>query len=103
MRGLIEWSEGHPSRGRKIVMFPTVLMFIIITTVLFGAAIYGIGMAEMTTTLYITLVGLMAAIYGFYTGTTSDKSAKLADKAADIMMKKLDETAKAAENETTKD
>jgi hypothetical protein len=92
MKGLIEWTEGEVSRGRKVVLFSTILVFLLITIGLFGGAIYGLSMSDMVPGLYVTLVTLMIAIYGFYTGTASDKSAKLADKAADIMLKKLEET-----------
>jgi len=87
----IEWTEGDIARGRKVVLFSTVIVFLIITVTLFAAAVYGLKMAAITTSLYVTLVGLMAAIYSFYTSTSSDKSSKLADQAADVMMKKLKE------------
>ena len=88
-RGFIEWTEGNTSRGRKVVLFSTIGVFLAITLALFGAGIYGLTMSASITTLYVTLVGLMAAIYGFYTGTSSDKTAKLADKAAEIMLARM--------------
>lgn len=89
MKGLIEWSEGDSARGRKLVLLSTVFVFLFITTVLFTGAIYGLEMSPMIQGLYVTLVTLMIAIYGFYTGTASDKTGAMADKAADIMMGKL--------------
>lgn len=103
MRKFIEWTEGDKSRGRKVVLFSTVMTFLIITLVLFGAAIWGVIIAEATTTLYMTLVSLMVAIYGFYTGTSSKKPSVLADKTAEIIIKKLDEAAKAEEEVSKKD
>jgi len=94
MKKLIEWTESDPSRGRKIVLFSSVYVFLFITVAIFTGAMWGLQFSPDTTTFYITLVGLMASIYGFYTGTSSDKSSKLADKAADIMMKKLQEVDK---------
>ena len=91
MKKIIEWAELNPTRGRKIVLFSTVSVFLITTIILFGVAIYGHTMSPTITTLYVTFVGLMSAIYGFYTGTSSDKSGKLADKAADIIMTKLND------------
>ena len=92
----IEWSEADPARGRKVVLFSTVFVFLLVTIALFAAAMWGLKMSAVVTSLYMTFVGLMAAIYGFYTGTSSDKAAKLADKASDIMLKKLDKIAKSA-------
>jgi len=89
MKKFIEWTESEKSRARKVVLFASIGVFLFITIVIFGAAVYGVTMAPNITTLYITFVGLMSAIYGFFTGTSSDKSGALADKAADIMMNKL--------------
>ncbi len=88
----IEWTEGEVSRGRKVVLFSTVGVFLSITLVLFTGAISGVVLSTGTTTLYVTLVGLMAAIYGFYTGTNakSDSSLTVVDKASEIMIEKLD-------------
>lgn len=91
MKGFMEWLEGDISRGRRVVLMGTIFVFLLITLGLFSAAIYGLKMAAMTTSLYVTLVGLVSIIFGFYTGTSSDKSSKLADQAADVMMKKLKE------------
>jgi len=90
-RSFIEWTEKDKSRGRKVVLFLTVFVFLLITIGVFVAAIYGVKMATAITSLYVTLVGLMVSIYGFYTGTSSDKSEEVADKAADILMKKMGE------------
>lgn len=94
MKKLIEWTEANPSRGRKVVLFSTVFVFLFVTVGIFGVAAFGIAMSAVIETFYITFVGLMVAIYGFYTGTSSDKSTALADKAADLMMKKLEEVEK---------
>jgi positive regulator of sigma E activity len=99
-KSFIEWTEGDISRGRKVVLFSTVFIFLLITLGLFVSAIWGFKMATITTSLYVTLVGLMAAIYGFYTSTSSDKSNKLADQAADVMMKKLKEIQEKSVEET---
>jgi len=89
VKKLIEWTEADSSRGRKVVLFSTVFVFLFITIALFGAAIWGVKIASMMPSLYVTLVGLMAAVYGFYTSTSSDKSSKLADMAAESMMDKI--------------
>ena len=91
MKGFMEWLEGDIARGRKVVLMSTILVFLLITIGLFVGAIYGLNMSAMTTSLYVTLVGLVSVIYAFYTSTSSDKSLKLADQAADVMMKKLKE------------
>lgn len=91
MKKLIEWLEGDPARGRKFVLIITVFVFLFVTI---GIVAYGMidptKLSEKLTTVYMIFTGLMASIYGFYTGTSADKSSKLADKAADLMMKKLD-------------
>ena len=87
----IEWTEGDIARGRKVVLFSTVFIFLLITVILFGGAIYGLVMFSSIESLYLILVGFMSSIYAFYTSTSSVKSSKLADQAADIMMKKLKE------------
>lgn len=94
-KDFIEWTEGDPARGRKVVLFSTVIAFLIITVFLFAyPVIVNTPVVQGIDMLYFALVGLMASIYGFYTGTSSDKSNKVADKAADIMIKKMDEISK---------
>jgi hypothetical protein len=99
MKKFMEWLEGDISRGRRVVLMSTILVFLLITIGIFGAAAWGVKMSTMIPSLYVTLVGLIAAIYGFYTGTSSDKSAKLADKAADIMLKNIEKMQKKAAEE----
>jgi hypothetical protein len=89
MRDFIEWLEGDIARGRKVVLMSTIFVFLLITLGIFGAGIYGLEMSSALPGLYVTLVTLIMGIYGFYTGTSSDKSTKLADKAEDIMIEKL--------------
>ena len=89
LKNFIEWAEKDISRGRKVVLLSTIFVFLLITLVLFTVAAFGIEMSTITVTLYVTFVGLVSVVYGFYTGTSSDKSNKLADQAADIMMDKL--------------
>jgi hypothetical protein len=89
LKEFIEWTEKEKSRARKVVLFASIGVFLAVTIAIFGAAVYGVVMSDIITTLYITFVGLMSAIYGFFTGTSSDKSIDLADKAADIMIEKL--------------
>lgn len=90
-RKIIEWTEGDALRARKFVLFMTVFVFLLITISVFGAGLYGLPINEAITTLYITLVGLMVSIYGFYTGTnaSSDSSNPVIDKATDLIMDKL--------------
>jgi len=86
----IEWSEGDVSRGRKVVLFSTVCVYLFIVLMLFiSGLIWPTIITASITNIFMIVTGLMASIYGFYTGTSSDKSSKLADKAADIMMDKL--------------
>lgn len=88
----IEWSEGNISRGRKIVLFSTVFVYLFIVLLLFiSGLIWSTIITTQIVNIFMIITGLMASIYAFYTGTSSDKSSKLADKAADIMMKKLNQ------------
>ncbi len=89
MKKFIEWTEKNISRSRKVVLFTSISVFLFITLIIFVSAVFGVTMSESITTLYITFVGLMSAIYGFFTGTSSDKSKELSDKATDIMIQKL--------------
>jgi len=90
MEKFIEWLEKDPARTRKVVLLSTVFVFLIITVLLFGVSFFGIAIQNNIVTIFGTLAAFMVGIYGFFTGTSSDKTAKLADKAADIMMEKLD-------------
>lgn len=85
----IEWTEGDKARGRKVVLFSTITTFLLITVGLFTSAMLGVVISDAVVTLYITLVGLLSVVYGFYTGTSSDKSEAVANKAADIMLEKM--------------
>lgn len=89
MKKFIEWLELNPSRARKVVLLMTVAVFLVITICVFGAPLFGVVISNNMVTLYGTLAAFMVGIYGFFTGTSSDKSSELADKAADIMMEKL--------------
>jgi len=86
------WLEKDKARARKVVLMGTIFVFLLITIGIFSCAAVGLTMSPQITALYTTLVALIIGVYGFYTGTSSDKTAKLADKAADIMMDKLDKT-----------
>ena len=90
MEKFIEWLEKDSARTRKVVLLSTVFVFLIITVLLFGVSFFGIAIQNNIVTIFGTLSAFMVGIYGFFTGTSSDKTAKLADKAADIMMEKLD-------------
>ncbi len=96
----INWLEEDPARTRKVVLLSTVFVFLVITISVFTASFFGVIIQPSIVTIFGTLAAFMVGIYGFFTGTSSDKSAALADKAADIMMgnlKKIDkkETKKA--------
>jgi len=87
----IEWSEGNVTRGRKVVLFSTVFVYLLVVLLLFiSGLIWPTIITPAITNIFMIVTGLMASIYAFYTSTSSDKSSKLADKAADIMMSKLD-------------
>jgi len=83
------WLEQDRGRTRKVVLMTTIAVFLLITIAIFSAAIVGLHISPQITTLYTTLVALIVGIYGFFTGTSSDKSGKLADKAADLLISKL--------------
>ena len=89
MKKFIEWLEKDSARTRKVVLLMTVVVFLVITICVFVAPLFGLVIQPNMVTLYGTLAAFMVGIYGFFTGTSSDKSTELADKAADIMMSKL--------------
>ena len=94
MNKFFEWLEKDPARTRKVVLLLTVAIFLLITISVFGASFYGVVIQDSIVAIFGTLSAFMVGIYGFFTGTSSDKTAKLADKAADILMKKLDKADK---------
>jgi len=89
MKSFIEWLEGDTARGRKVVLITTIFVYLILSIAVFSVGLYTQHLSTGVINVYMILTGLIASIYAFYTGTSSDKSAKLADKAADIMLKKL--------------
>ena len=94
MKNFIEWLEKEASRTRKVVLLSTVFVFLLVTVSLFGTIFFGIVLQESIVALFGTLAAFMVGIYGFFTGTSSNKTAELADKAADILMKNLDKVNK---------
>lgn len=89
MKTFILWLEQKTTRPRLVVLLSTIFTFISITIILFLCALSGIALTSQIISLYMSLTGLVAGVYGFFTGTSSDKSSAVADKAADIMMDKL--------------
>ena len=71
---LIEWTEIDISRGRKVVMFATVFVYLII---MIAVVLLGFIAPERVTEglvqIFGIMTGLMATVYGFYTGTSSAK------------------------------
>ena len=86
----VEWSEKDISRGRKVVMFSTVLvyLFVVLVIVIIGL-IWPDKITSQLVNIFMIFSGLMASVYAFYTGTSADKSSKLAEKAAEIMTNKI--------------
>ena len=94
MKGIIEWLELDVGRTRKVVLISTVIVFLFVTIALFVSGLFGVIIQEALIALFGTFTAFMVGIYGFFTGTSSDKTAKLADKAADILIKNLDKADK---------
>jgi len=94
IRSFIEWTEGDVARGRKVVLLTTVFTYLAVTTVLFMYSLYIGSIDSSLINLYTIFTGLIFVIYGFYTGTSSDKSSKVADKASKIILDKLKEMEK---------
>lgn len=71
---LIEWTEIDISRGRKVVMFATVFVYLII---MIAIVLLGFVAPDRITDglvqIFGIMTGLMATVYGFYTGTSSAK------------------------------
>ena len=71
---LIEWTEIDISRGRKVVMFATVFVYLII---MIAIVLLGFVAPDRITDglvqIFGIMTGLMATVYGFYTGTSSTK------------------------------
>ena len=91
LKKLIEWTEGDVARGRKLVLIGTIFFYLLITGTLFIYGMY-IGLIDNSLiNLFTVFTGLVFTIYGFYTGTSADKSTKIADQAADIILTKMKE------------
>ena len=92
MKKFFKWLESDIGRPRKVVLLSTVSIYLILTILIFISPLFfGIIISEQQVSLFMIFTGLVASVYAFFTGTSSDKSSALADKAADIMMKKLEE------------
>jgi len=91
MINFLNWVEAKKSRGRMVVLFSTVFVYLSLTIALFVCVMYGVILPDNVNNLFLTLTGLMTAIYGFYTGTSSDKSSAVANKAADLMLDKMNQ------------
>jgi len=90
-----DWLEANTSRTRKLVLLSTIFIYLLIVLLLFtGSIIWAIPITEQVVTLFMIFTGLIASVYGFFTGTSSKKSTELGDKAAEMMMKKINEMEK---------
>ncbi len=86
----IEWTEEDPARGRKVVLLSSVFVYLLIVLIVFIVGLsYPVAITTSIIQLFGTLTTLMAVVFGFYTTTSADKSIKLDDEAADILMNKL--------------
>lgn len=89
MKKFYMWLESDVARPRKVVLLSAILMFMIITFGVFVPPMFGLEVVERLPELYGILTAFIVGIYGFFTGTSSDKSSELADLAADKLMGKL--------------
>jgi len=90
-----DWLEANTSRTRKLVLLSTIFIYLLIVLILFtGSVIWALPITEQVVTLFMIFTGLVGSVYGFFTGTSSKKSAELSDKAAEMMMKKINEMEK---------
>lgn len=89
MKNFFKWLEGDVSRGRRVVLLSTIVIYLVITIFLF---VYGsiFTLNDFITNIYLVFTTTVIAVYGFFTGTSSDKSGELADKAVDMLMDRMD-------------
>ena len=73
MKKLIEWTEAEVSRGRKLMLFSTIIIFLLVTIA--DMVLVAIG-KEMGGFLgyYYSFATVAAVAIGFYTGTTAKKA-----------------------------
>ena len=69
LKKFIEWMEGDASRGRKVALMSTTVVFLLLTIVTFIVAYCGIVIQANLVTVYITFSGLMGTVFAFYTST----------------------------------
>ena len=91
MKTLIEWLEKDKARTRKFVLLLSIFVYLLTTVLLFVCAVSGLELSSQIVSLFTIFTGLLATVYGFFTGTSSDKSTLVADKAADILLSKMND------------
>lgn len=74
MKKLIEWAELEISRGRKLMLFSIIFVFMLLTIGIFLVFVLGFG-AYLTGfyTYYTTYSVVAGTAIGFYTSTKSTK------------------------------
>jgi len=90
LKEFVEWTEGDRARGRKVVLFSTVIVFLVSTFMIIIAGMFFEAKVQIIESIYYSFTGLMAIIYGFYTGTSSDKAEDVVNRAADKILSKLE-------------
>jgi len=76
LKNLIEWSEqGSPSRPRNLVLYSTVILYLVITTIFFFLSIW-ITIPAVTVNIYYSISAIFISVIGFFT-TTHPKTAEI--------------------------
>ena len=75
MKKLIEWAEAEVARGRKLMLFSTIITFLMVTVAVMVLVAMGKEMGGFLG-YYYTFATVAGVAIGFYTGTTA-KSANL--------------------------
>lgn len=72
MKKLIEWAEQEASRGRKLILFTTVFVYLLITITLLVLSTLGKDLTSFEP-IYYSLSGVATIAIGFYTATKPGK------------------------------
>ncbi len=70
MKKLIEWAEKEVLRARKLMLFSTIFVYLLITLAAMVLIAFGIDLKGFET-IYYSFSTVAAVAIGFYTGTSA--------------------------------
>jgi hypothetical protein len=102
MKKFINWLEENGSRTRKVVLLTTISLYLLLTSTIIIAGLFGVIITSNLVSIFVTLSGLVATVYGFFTGTSSEKQKLILEKGSDIILDKINEIENSSSKPTSK-